>query len=153
MEMEAFDDLCKKLNSIEGPQRDATHWKQTFNEWECKVKAKARRIYLRREMTGGGVSPNEFLTALEEKLLSLISKILLFGHPDIIELGFQKYSKKPCITYKVNKKCRKYLKTKTCAVWKWNGTQITKSWEKLNESLRLLMEAVENLAGAIHSHP
>lgn len=74
------------------------------------MKAKARRIRFEQEMTGGGIPVIEILTNLEKKLLEVLSKILIYGHPKVIELGFCKQKKKQNIktcTYKIGAKRRR----------------------------------------------
>ncbi|KAB0794938.1 hypothetical protein PPYR_01875 [Photinus pyralis] len=91
---EAFETLCSELNTIRnGPKRSTLNWKKIFSEWESKVKAKARRIYMEREITGGGVPIIEILNDLERRLLEVLSKVLIYGHPKVIELGFLKCKK------------------------------------------------------------
>lgn len=78
------------------------------------MKAKARRIHFEQEITGGGIPILEILTNLEKKLLEVLSKILIFGHPQVVELGFSK--KKIKSTYKINnlkKKKRLWKKTQS----------------------------------------
>lgn len=72
------------------------------------MKSKARRIHFEQEMTGGGIFIIETLTNLEKKLLEVLTKILIFGHPSIIELGFKTNKKSaPKCRYTV-KRQRKY---------------------------------------------
>lgn len=61
----------------------------------------------------------EVLTNLEKKLLEILTKIMIYGVPQVVELGFQKQStKKPSCSYKTSrtrnaaKRPRKHLSMK-----------------------------------------
>ncbi|KAI4455787.1 hypothetical protein MML48_9g00001733 [Holotrichia oblita] len=78
------------LNSMKGAYKTAAEWNKTFKEWVSRTKQKARNIYIHQRETGGGMPINQFLTSIEEKLLSIISVIGM----DVQELGIIKLPSK-----------------------------------------------------------
>ncbi|KAI4455748.1 hypothetical protein MML48_9g00000304 [Holotrichia oblita] len=85
-----FNELIVHLNSMKGPYKTAAEWNKTFKEWVSRTKQKARNIYIHQRETGGGMPINQFLTSIEEKLLSIISVIGM----DVQELGIIKLPSK-----------------------------------------------------------
>lgn len=82
---------------------------QVFQEWEVRVKTKARRNHLEQELTGGGIGIIEILTNLEKRLLEVLSKILIYGNPHVFELGFKSRKTNKCtlLISKLNKRYQK----------------------------------------------
>lgn len=57
------------------------------SEWKTNTKKKARYIKEHSLETGGGEKTKKVLSALEERLLSLVSKIVIDGAPNVPEPG------------------------------------------------------------------
>ncbi|CAG9769677.1 unnamed protein product [Ceutorhynchus assimilis] len=152
---EAFQQLCHQLNGEKNaPERSTANWKRIFSDWETKVKAKARRIHFEQELTGGGIPIIEILTNLEKKLLEILSKILIYGHPDIIELCFKRKNKFKKCTYKTkSRKTGIKYKTRLGESFELNPILLREFERILNcikISLCILNDALENLMGALH---
>ncbi|KAB0795816.1 hypothetical protein PPYR_09877 [Photinus pyralis] len=148
---EAFETLCSELNTIRnGPKRSTLNWKKIFSEWESKVKAKARRIYMEREITGGGVPIIEILNDLERRLLEVLSKVLIYGHPKVIELGFLKCKKlkraPPTIVARKLYKRKRHLKVPMDLrnLIKDNSKKLVNSLLLIKNSLQALDDAIVN---------
>ncbi|KAF5303736.1 hypothetical protein FQR65_LT18966 [Abscondita terminalis] len=111
-----------------------------FMEWESKTKSKARRIHLEQQRTGGGIGVNEFLNELELRLLALLSKILLYGNPNVTELGFIKKTLSSLNYYECNVNYSAFNR-----ITKNNSVR----YNELNDSICLKTEAEEVVAKII----
>ncbi|CAH1114780.1 unnamed protein product [Psylliodes chrysocephalus] len=84
-----FETLCRELNCIRGAVKSTEKWRQTFFEWVCKTKKKAREIFYHQQQTGGGPAINKNLSDIENWLISIINKVAITGIA-ICELGLKK---------------------------------------------------------------
>ncbi|KAI4458115.1 hypothetical protein MML48_7g00007138 [Holotrichia oblita] len=82
-----WEELVTLLNSTGGAKKTAKEWKEAINEFKTNVRRKARAITYDHQGTGGGPAKAKPLNNLEERMLSLLSKIVILGAPDIPEAG------------------------------------------------------------------
>ncbi|KAF5278521.1 hypothetical protein FQR65_LT15670 [Abscondita terminalis] len=136
---DTFENFCEQINKV-GPFKSVKQWKQVFMEWESKTKSKARRIHLEQQRTGGGIGVNEFLNELELRLLALLSKILLYGNPNVTELGFIKKTLSSLNYYECNVNYSAFNR-----ITKNNSVR----YNELNDSICLKTEAEEVVAKII----
>ncbi|CAG9820658.1 unnamed protein product [Phaedon cochleariae] len=85
--VELWEDLATKLNSLGQGERSVEEWKKKLADWKSKTKAKSAKIYKYIHGTGGGPSINIKLTTLEEKLLSLMGTAAAYGDKTVAEKG------------------------------------------------------------------
>ncbi|KAJ8963695.1 hypothetical protein NQ314_005447 [Rhamnusium bicolor] len=79
--------LANELNKLPGANKSIPQWKQALNEFKANTRRKARLIQIQHTGTGGGPKTEIDLTDLEERLLALLSKIVILGAPSIPEVG------------------------------------------------------------------
>ncbi|KAJ8946787.1 hypothetical protein NQ314_008770 [Rhamnusium bicolor] len=79
--------LANELNKLPGANKSIPQWKQALNEFKANTRRKARLIHIQHTGTGGGPKTEKDLTNLEERLLALLSKIVILGAPSIPEAG------------------------------------------------------------------
>ncbi|KAI4467887.1 hypothetical protein MML48_2g00004228 [Holotrichia oblita] len=82
-----WEELVTLLNSTDGAKKTAKEWKEAINEFKTNVRRKVRAITYDHQGTGGGPAKAKPLNNLEERMLSLLSKIVILGAPDIPEAG------------------------------------------------------------------
>ncbi|KAI4469560.1 myb/sant-like dna-binding domain [Holotrichia oblita] len=82
-----WEELVTLLNSTDDAKKNAKEWKEAINEFKTNVRRKARAITYDHQGTGGGPAKAKPLNNLEERMLSLLSKIVILGAPDIPEAG------------------------------------------------------------------
>ncbi|CAG9818877.1 unnamed protein product [Phaedon cochleariae] len=83
-----WEELVGKLNSLgKGPVLSVETWQKRFKDWKNSTRAKYRKIYENRLITGGGVGVKIELTPLEEIGLSVWGKVAVTGRPLVMVSG------------------------------------------------------------------
>lgn len=62
---------------------------QALNEMKVNARRKARLLHCEATGTGGGPKSEKDLTPLEERLLALLSRVVITGLPGVAEIGTQ----------------------------------------------------------------
>lgn len=76
--------LTVELNSMGvGPQHDHNGWRKTMAHWKNCTRSKQRCINKAIGGTGGGPATKKQLNDLEERLLSLTSRVVVDGNKEV----------------------------------------------------------------------
>ncbi|XP_063931789.1 uncharacterized protein LOC135143779 [Zophobas morio] len=86
---EKWAELTGLLNNEAGPNKTTKEWKDSFHDLKTNVRRAAREIKQHLKGTGGGPSLKKDLTDIEERILSLINKIVIEGMPELPEGGIE----------------------------------------------------------------
>ncbi|KAL1510070.1 hypothetical protein ABEB36_004725 [Hypothenemus hampei] len=79
--------LANLLNDEKGAKKTVKQWKEAWNELKTNTKRKAREIKFDFTGTGGGSKKVKDLTQQEERVMSLLSNIVVEGIPLLPETG------------------------------------------------------------------
>ncbi|KAK9717535.1 Myb/SANT-like DNA-binding domain [Popillia japonica] len=79
------ENIAEILNAIPGASKDWKQWRKTWQDIRCKTKHKQAQFRKNTRATGGGPPPQDKLTVMEEKVVSIISPYSVVGCEDIIE--------------------------------------------------------------------
>ncbi|KAJ3622217.1 hypothetical protein MTP99_002742 [Tenebrio molitor] len=85
----AWCNLTSKLNASGGPVKDVTAWKKTFSDWKSAVRKRARILQNSMKETGNVGAPEKPLTDLEEMLLDLTGKVVVYGLNNVPDIGWE----------------------------------------------------------------
>ncbi|CAH1379898.1 hypothetical protein MTP99_003742 [Tenebrio molitor] len=79
--------LSTDLNGLQGAKKTVIQWKEALNELKVNTRRKARLLHQEATGTGGGPKKLRELSQLEERLMALISKVVITGVSTIPEAG------------------------------------------------------------------
>ncbi|XP_050299961.1 uncharacterized protein LOC126738599 isoform X2 [Anthonomus grandis grandis] len=83
-----WQNVAHKLNSLGFGEKTKDEWRRALTDWKCKTKAKAAKIKLEINRTGGGAANYIPLSEIENRLLALMGSKAIEGDVNIVELGF-----------------------------------------------------------------
>ncbi|XP_044746587.1 uncharacterized protein LOC123308105 [Coccinella septempunctata] len=84
-----WEELALMLNNEPGANKTVKQWKEALNELKTNVRRKSRALVYEKTGTGGGPKKLKELDELEERLLALLSKVVILGAPNVVEAGLQ----------------------------------------------------------------
>ncbi|CAH1104433.1 unnamed protein product [Psylliodes chrysocephalus] len=70
-------------------KKTTAEWRRALTDWKSKTKAKAAKLRMAQEGTGGGLSTALPLTDCEKRLLSLMGNVAVEGDRGVIEFGHE----------------------------------------------------------------
>ncbi|CAH1114805.1 unnamed protein product [Psylliodes chrysocephalus] len=71
--------LANILNDLGFGEKTTAEWRRALTDWKSKTKAKAAKLRMAQEGTGGGLSTALPLTDYEKRLLSLMGNFAVEG--------------------------------------------------------------------------
>ncbi|CAG9763560.1 unnamed protein product [Ceutorhynchus assimilis] len=80
-----WEEISSILNAMPGANKGWIKWRKTWHDIKNAVKTKSATIRRHLDQTGGGPPINEEITNEDQKILNLISPVVIEGMPEVAE--------------------------------------------------------------------